>query len=173
MEQLYLLGGGGAALVTAIAGWVLVSRRSNGPRPFVALDPDTTVTLKPILSEAQARFYNLLRLAVEDRYLIFAQVPLWCVVNVPVPENGARLPLLSQLALKRAAFVLVHPGTRQAEKVVDWKEEDDQTEPSGECRDPLLETVLKSAGVHLITIRAGEAYTVADLLALLDLGEAD
>lgn len=172
MEHLYLLGGGGAALVMAIAGWILASRRSNGPRPVVVLDPDTVVTLKPVLSEAQARFYNLLRLAVQDRYLIFAQVPLWCVVNVPMAENGARRPLLSQLALKRAAFVLVHPGTRLAEKVVDWKEED-RTGPPGERKDALLEAVLKSAGVPLITIQAGDAHTVSDLVALFDLGEPD
>ena len=172
MEHLYLLGSGAIALVMAVAGWVVASRRSNGPRPIVALDPDTAVTLKPVLSEAQARFYNLLRLAVEDRYFILAQVPLWCVVNVPMPENGARLPLLSQLALKRAAFVLIHPGTRQAEKVVDWQDEDG-TEPPGERGDSLLEAVLKSAGVQLISIRESATHTVADLVALFDLGETE
>ena len=172
MEHLYLLGSGAIALVMAVAGWVVASRRSNGPRPIVALDPDTAVTLKPVLSEAQASFYNLLRLAVEDRYFILAQVPLWCVVNVPMPENGGRLPLLSQLALKRAAFVLIHPGTRQAEKVVDWQDEDG-TEPPGGRGDSLLEAVLKSAGVQVITIRAGDTHTVADLIALFDLGETE
>jgi hypothetical protein len=172
MEHLYLLGSGAVALVMVIAGWVAASRRSDGPRPLIELDPDTTVTLKPVLSETQARFYNLLRLAVEDRYLILAQVPLWCVVNVAMPENDARLPLRSRLALKRAAFVLIHPGTRQAEKVVDWKAEDG-TEPPGERKDGLLEAVLKSAGVDLITIRAGDAHTVADLIELFDLGETE
>jgi hypothetical protein len=172
MEHLYLLGSGAIAFVMVVAGWVLASRRSKGPRPVLELDPDTTVTLKPVLSEAQARFYNLLRLAVEDRYLILAQVPLWCVVNVPMPENGARLPLLSQLALKRAAFVLIHPGSRQAEKVVGWKDEEG-TEPSGERGHSLLEAVLKSAGVELITIRADDTHTVADLVALFDLGETE
>lgn len=172
MDLIYLLSGGGAALVITLAGWMLASRRSAGQRSSIQLDPDKPVTLKPVLSETQARFYNLLRLAVEDRYLIFAQVPLWCLVNVPMPETGSRVPLLSQLALKRAAFVLVHPGTRQAEKVVDWKE-DESTEPSGERTDPLVETVLKSAGVQLVTINARDAHTVADLIALFDLGEVE
>ena len=94
------------------------------------------------------------------------------IVNVAMPENDARLPLRSRLALKRAAFVLIHPGTRQAEKVVDWKAQDG-TEPPGERKDGLLEAVLKSAGVDLITIRAGDAHTVADLVELFDLGETE
>jgi hypothetical protein len=171
-ELLYVLGGGGVALAVAIAGWALASRRSTGQRQASALDSDLPLSLKPLLSEAQATFYNLLRLAVEDRYLVFVHVPLWCVVNVPLPERGARRPWLSQLALKRATFVLVHPGTRLAEKVVEWKEEN-ETEPSGERADSLLETVLKSAGVQLITIHAGDVHTTADLVRLFDLGEGD
>jgi hypothetical protein len=171
MDLLYLLGGG-AVLVAAIGGWILASRRPGGQRPAVALDSDTPVTLKPLLSEAQARFYNLLRLAVEDRYLVLAHVPLWCVVNAPMPESGGRLPLLSQLALKRATFVLVHPGTRLAEKVVDWKGENG-TESAGERADPLLEAVLKPAGVQLVTIHAADSHTVADLIALFNLGDID
>jgi hypothetical protein len=171
MELIYVLGGGGVVLVMAIGGWALARRRSNGRQPAIVLDSDTAVTLKPLLSEAQARFYNLLRLAVEDRYLVFAHVPLWCVVNVPMPERGARRSLLSRLALKRATFVLVHPGTRLAEKVVEWKEEN-APEPSGERTDPLLETVLKSAGVQLVTIHADDAHTTADLVTLFDLGDS-
>lgn len=172
MDLHYLLGGGGVALVVALVGWALATRRSNGQRTSVQFEPGTEVTLKPVLSEAQARFYNLLRLAVEDRYLIFAHVPLWCVVDVPMPESGSRVPLLSQLALKRAAFVLVHPGTRQVEKVVDWKGENG-IDSSEERPDPLLETVLKSAGVQLVTINARDSHTVADLTALFDLGEVE
>ena len=56
--------------------------------------------------------------------------------------------------------------------MVDWKE-DESTEPSGERTDPLVETVLKSAGVQLVTINARDAHTVADLIALFDLGEVE
>jgi hypothetical protein len=171
MDSAYWIGGGGAALVMAIAGWMLASRRSHGGRSTVALAPDTPVTLQPLLTEPQTRFYNLLRLAVEDRYFVLAHVPLWCVVNVPMPQSGTRLPLLSQLALKRATFVLVHPGTRLAEKVVEWR--DEETAPSGDQTDPLLESILKSAGVQLVTIYARDSHTVADIMTLFDLGEGD
>jgi hypothetical protein len=89
-----------------------------------------------------------------------------------MPDTGSRVPLLSQLALKRAAFVLVHPGTRQAEKVVDWKGENG-SDSSDERADVLLEAVLKSAGVQLVTINARDSHTVADLAALFETGELE
>src|SRR5690348_8042206 len=108
MDSLYLLVGGGAALLSAMIGWGLGTKRSGGRRASLQFDPGKPVTLKPVLSAAQVRFYNLLRMAVEDRYFIFAHVPLWCLVDVSMAEAGSRMPLLSQLALKRATFVLVH-----------------------------------------------------------------
>jgi hypothetical protein len=172
MDPVYLLVGAGAALISAMIGWGVGTRRSGSRRSSVQLDLGKPITLKPVLSEAEVSFYNLLRMAVQDRYLIFAHVPLWCLVDVPMPEAGSRVPLLSQLALKRATFVLVHPGTRQAEKVVDWKG-DSGLEAAEERPDPLLEAVLRSAGVQLVTIHARESYTVADLAALFDTAEPD
>ncbi|HJR75789.1 MAG TPA: DUF2726 domain-containing protein [Nitrospiraceae bacterium] len=172
MDPAYWIGSGGAALVTGVAGWMLASRCAHAQRSTAAPALDTPVTLQPLLTEAQARFYNLLRLAVEDRYLVLAHVPLWCVVNVPMRQSGTRLPFLSRLALKRATFVLVHPGTRLAEKVVEWKDEKEM-EPSGGGADRLLESVLKPAGVQVITIHAGDSHTVADIIALFKLGESD
>jgi hypothetical protein len=172
MDASSLLVAGGAALVSAIVGWGLGMRRSRGRRTAVPLSLGQSITLKPVLSAAQVGFYNLLRMAVEDRYLIFAHVPLWCMVDVPMQEAGSRVPLLSQLALKRATFVLVHPGTRQAEKVVDWKGESG-VEVSEERPDPVLAAVLKSAGVQLITIHARDSYTVAELAVLFDTAESD
>jgi hypothetical protein len=169
MEWLYMAGGG-VVLVAAIAGWMLGVRRSNGTKPSVLVDSGTEFTLKPVLSESEARFYNLLKLAVGDRYLILAHVPLWCVVSVPMPETGSPVPLLTQLALKRATFVLLHPGSRRAEKVVDWKGEGGNG-PLEERTDPLLEAVLRSTGVQLVTVHASETHTVADLVALFDLAE--
>lgn len=161
--------GGVVLLLVAAAGVSLRSRRSRSRRTLTEYDSVKAATLKPVLNEAQIRFYNVLRLAVEERYLIFAHVPLWCLINVPMPATGSRLPILSQLALKRATFVLVHPGTRHAEKVLDWIEDHEQG--SAEESDPWMKAVLASAGIALLTIRARESYTVADLVSLLDTAE--
>jgi hypothetical protein len=44
----------------------------------------TGITLRPqpLLTDADLLLYNLIRLAVEDHYLVFPRVPLWSVVSV-------------------------------------------------------------------------------------------
>jgi hypothetical protein len=173
MDMLYLgLGGGMAVFLTAL-GWEAATRRWNTKESSSSssssfLPPDARVSLKPVLSDAQARFYNLLRLAVQDQYLIFAQVPLWCLLEVQVPYPKSRLPLLSQLALKRATFVLVHAGTLRAEKVVELQEEGDASTPRRERDDRLIEAVLGSAGIQLVRVSATDASDVPALASLLD-----
>ncbi|MGH7258772.1 MAG: DUF2726 domain-containing protein [Nitrospiraceae bacterium] len=172
MDMSYLAVGGGVALSLMMLGWYVSVRKSFAKRSASLLPSDTQVLLKPVLSDAEAKIYNLLRLAVQDRYLIFAQVPLWCLLDIRSSESELRLPLLSQLALKRATFVLLHAGTRRAEKVVELHEDSD-TGLRRERNDRLLETVLASAGVQLVRVNAGMAYTVPMLTALLDVAESD
>ena len=138
MDMLYLGVGGGVVLSLMMLGWH-VSVRKFFAKPSSSLLPsDAQVFLKPVLSDAEAKFYNL----------------------------------LSQLALKRATFVLLHAGTRRAEKVVELHEDSDAGSRR-ERNDRLLETVLASAGVQLVRVHAGEAYTVPMLTALLDVAESD
>ena len=172
MDMLYLGVGGGVVLSLMMLGWHVSVRKCFAKPSSSLLPSDAQVFLKPVLSDAEAKFYNLLRLAVQDRYLIFAHVPLWCLLEIRASESELRLPLLSQLALKRATFVLLHAGTRRAEKVVELYEDSDAGSRR-ERNDRLLETVLASAGVQLVRVNAGEAYTVPMLTALLDVAESD
>ena len=172
MDMLYLAVGGGVVLSLMMLGWYVFVRESFAKPSASLLPSDAQVLLKPVLSDAEAKFYNLLRLAVQDRYLIFAHVPLWCLLDIHGSESKFRLPLLSQLALKRATFVLLHAGSRRAEKVVELHEDSDAG-TRRERNDRLLETVLAAAGVQLVRVNAGEAYTVPMLTALLDVAESD
>ncbi|MFO0731689.1 MAG: hypothetical protein U0361_12000 [Nitrospiraceae bacterium] len=52
---------------------------------------------------------------------MFTQIPLWCLLDLKLPPGTPRNDLLRELALTRATFVLVHPGNRLVEKVVQWK----------------------------------------------------
>ncbi len=172
MDMLYLVVGGGVVLSLLMLGRHVAVRKSFAKLSASLLPSDAQVLLKPVLSDAEAKFYNLLRLAAQDRYLIFAHVPLWCFLDIRASESEFRLPLLSQLALKRATFVLLHAGTRQAEKVVEVHEDSD-TGSRRERNDRLLETLLAAAGVQLVRVNAGETYTVPMLTALLDVAESD
>ena len=45
---------------------------------------------QPLLTKDEAAFYNLLKLTVQDYYLVLAQVPVWCLVDVQSKDPKAR-----------------------------------------------------------------------------------
>ena len=124
----------------------------------------TKVNPAPLLTEQEVLLYNLIRLAVQDQYLVFSQVPLWAFVRIEA-SGEVRAQAFRQIALKRVAFVLVHPGTRQVEQVV--QVEDIASRGGQESRQRVIESVLDAAGVKLVTLRVQKSYTVPALASLL------
>src|SRR5690348_5115767 len=47
-----------------------------------SIPPGLELTAQPFMTTSEAAFYNVLRLTVQDEYLLFAQVPLWSLVNI-------------------------------------------------------------------------------------------
>lgn len=134
----------------------------KGPGPV--FPAGTKVTSSPLLTEQEVLLYNLIRLAVQDQYLVFSQVPLWAFVRIDA-AGDVRVQAFRQIALKRVAFVLVHPGTRQVEQVV--QVEDIASRGSHDNRQRVIESVLDGAGIKLVTLRVQRSYTVAALASLL------
>ena len=156
-----------AAVVLTALWWFrpVFQKRSSPPTAFY-LPPDTVVTSNPVFTETELSLYNLLQMAVQDRYLVLAQVPLWSCVSVENPGN-ARSKLLNHLALKRVDFALVHPGTRHVEQVVQI--DDASADPSQVERQRVIESILDAAGIKLVQVRSKKPYTVPELTALLGL----
>jgi hypothetical protein len=124
---------------------------------------------QPLLTKDEAAFYNLLKLTVEDRYLVFAQVPVWCLVDVQAKDPKARGAFLNQIALRRVDFVLIHPGTLATVKVI---EVDDPAVPAvqKDARNKLIDGVFKEAGIALVRLQNSNSYTAPTLAAALGLG---
>jgi hypothetical protein len=129
---------------------------------------DVSIQAQPLLTEPEASFYNLLRLAVQDQYLVFAQVPLWCLVEVSTSDRTARASFMRKAALKRVDFVLVHPGTRTAVKVVEL-EDPALASIQRRARNRLVDMTLKAAGIDCIRLTAPLPHTVPALASLLDI----
>jgi uncharacterized protein DUF2726 len=164
-------------LIAAATGF-LVWRTFSGrlrpaPRsgPFV-LPLGTVLRPQPLLGEKALLLYNLIRLAVEDRYFVFAEVPLLSFLAVEA-EGGARLEVLRHLALKRADLALVHPGSRVVEQVVQFVEgapaEDSVDAPAG--RD--VQRILHAAGIRVTTLSVEPRYTVQELERLLGMSDPE
>lgn len=98
--------------------------RGVGRRQQPRLDDRTLIdrvglTAQPVLSREELEWYNLIRLAVQDRYLVLSQVPLWVLVSMRSGNRSERATLMGRLALKRVGFVLLHPGTGEIYKAID------------------------------------------------------
>ena len=160
------------AALLALCVWLYVLRSPSFARPSMAsvLTPGMAIPPAPLLSEMDIVFYNLLRLAVQDYYLIFSQVPLWAFVSVEATGHS-RNHVLQHMALKRVDFVLVHPGSRHVEKVLHFEElspRPDQVE-----RQRVIESVLDAARIQLVKLDPKQAYTAPALAALLNLDQEE
>jgi Protein of unknown function (DUF2726) len=134
-----------------------------------ALPPGVTLRPQPLLTDTDLLLYNLIRLAVEDHYLVFARVPLWSVVSVEA-ERKARSQVLRQIVLKQLDFVLVHPGTKTAEQVV-LIEEEFPPQSHEVTRRREIQSVLQAAGIALTILRPRTSYTVPQLAQLLGVSD--
>ena len=165
--DMILIGIAAALLLLLFLWWFLATSQKAGgsPSSFV-LQPDVMITSAPLLTEAEVLLYNLMRMTVQDHYLVFAHVPLWSFVSVEA-RGKARSHVLSHMALKRVDFVLVHPGSRQVEQVVQI--EDESTRLHLAERQRVIESVLDAAGIKLVKVRSQKSYTIPDLAALMGL----
>ena len=126
---------------------------------------------QPLLAERELLLYNLIRLAVQDRYLLFTQVPLWSFLSVEA-EGQSRTQVLRHLALKRADFVLVHPGSRRVEQVVQLEEEP-SVDPEGAMRGREVQRIVHAAGIRVTILNAESTYAVQQLEQLLGISDSE
>ena len=168
MENVFI---GLAIAFLAFLVWRLRISSTTGPvreETFV-LPPGVTLRPQPLLTDTDLLLYNLIRLAVEDHYLVFASVPLWSVVSIEA-EGKARTQVLRQIALKQLDFVLVHPGTKAAEQVV-LLEEGFPPQPHEVTRRRDVQSVLQAAGITLTILNPHTSYTVPQLAQLLGIND--
>lgn len=154
-------------------GKVVTSRPSDAlPDRESLIPPGISVARQPLMTKAEASFYNVLRLAAQDSHLIFSQIPIWCLVDVTSTDPKARQAFLNQIALKRVDFVLVHPGTLAVVKVVEL-EDQAQAHSQRQARNRLIDEVLKTAGIEIVRVSPQQTASVPEMAALLDIDPID
>ncbi len=172
MTDVIVIGGGALLIVIGLWAWV------RGRPATVPIEEDQEVLTgvsiepQPILSDVALSLFNLIKLAVEDRYLVFVQIPVWSLIAVNTADQSVRSRLLRKLALRRVDFALVHPGTRAAHKVV-LLDGQGGTAEARRRRDQLIGSVLKMAGIDVVWLNAGLTYSVAALAEALGLEPPD
>ncbi|MDK2742039.1 MAG: DUF2726 domain-containing protein [Nitrospira sp.] len=157
---------GAVALAVIVGIWLYRKRFRRSSRqlvPFV-IPPDAVISPAPLIVEEEVALYNLLRMVVQEQYLVFTQVPLWSFIAVDAPDT-VRSHVLRHLALKRVDFALVHPGSCHVEQVVQIEQESPQ--PHQAERQRVIESVLDAAGIKLMKLRSKKTYSLPDLAAQL------
>jgi hypothetical protein len=147
------------------------SRSGSRSKPFV-LPLGVVLRPQPLLGERELLLYNLIRLAVEDHYLVFARVPLLSFLAVEA-EGASRLEVLRHLVLKRADVVLVHPGSRIVEQAVQFQDGGTGLEPPAEPSNREVQRLLHAAGIRVTTLNIQPAYTVQELERLLGVSDLE
>ena len=156
----------GAIIAGIIALWHYLAktrRRKKSTAPF-AIPQGVTIAPARLLAEEEVALYSLLRMAVQEHYLVFSQVPLWSFVSVEA-VGKVRSDVLRQIALKRVDFVLVHPGSCRVERVVQIERDSSQVhqdEPQA-----VIESVLDAAGIKLTKLQPKKHQSLPDLTARL------
>lgn len=135
--------------------------------PF-AVPSGVTISPTRLLEKEEVSLYGLLQMAVQERYLVFSQVPLWSFVEVEAGAK-ARSDVLREIALKRVDFVLVHPGSCCVEQVVQIERESSQ--PHEAERQQVIESVLDAAGIKLTKLQPTPSHSLPDLTVKLGLAE--
>ncbi len=163
----------GALLLGLTIGRVLAPVGRQPRRVTLAAIP-TNVSLKSqaVLTEGEAAFYNLLSLAVKDRFLVFSQVPLWCFIEVQSQDAETRRRMMGHMALRRVDFALVHPGTRIVEQVVEL-DHSGSGQAAAHERDRLVAMLLNAAGIRLQRVDAHQVYTVGELATLVGVADSE
>ena len=160
-------------VLLALLLWRIVAAGRSKPgrsKPF-HLPSGVTVRPQALLSETELLLYNLIRLAVQDRYLVFAQVPLWSILSVE-GEGELRTQVLRHIALKRVDFVLVHPGSRVVEQVVQL-DEDSPADSDDQLKRREVQKMVQAAGIRFTTLNARTSYTVQELERLLGVSDPE
>lgn len=175
LVTLFMLGLLGA--VSAVLGLIYLTRQyltGRIRRMVAAIHIPDNVALypKPMLTEAQARFFHSLEKAVEGEYLVWPQVPLWTFIDTLSNDAGVATVFTNRFNGQRIDFALVDPRTLTVWKAI--QVEDRTTQRSDrQRRDGLVEMVLKQAGVPLVRISTANPGDSQAIRMQLGMAEAD
>jgi hypothetical protein len=131
-----------------------------------ALINQVGLAAQPVLSRDELEWYNLIRLAVQDRYLVLSQVPLWVLVSMRGGGRSERATLMGRLALKRVGFVLLHPGTGQIYKAIDIDIQQGRTAEQRR-RDRLIAQVFAATRIEHVRLSPQDVLSVPVVAASL------
>jgi len=130
--------------------------------------PSVRLTQRPILTDAEAKFYQALQGAVGNHYAIFPQLPLWTLIQAKSNGSQAVRTFNNRINQKRVDFVLVDRISLATWVVIELDDPSHERE-SRRIRDAFVATVLEQSGLKLVRFRTASTYTPQRIRAQLGL----
>ncbi len=164
-------------IMAAAVAWYLWSgaTRRDSPPDEPRLPDGLSLQPREIFTKEEAAFYNVLRLAVQEQYLVFAKVPLSRVLLVQAddPEDHALAAwVLRRISMICVDFVLVHPGTLTVAKVIELEGLPQRVRPRP-IRAQLAQLAMTAAGLDIVRVDIHQPFTIPGLAAMLGLEVRD
>ena len=131
---------------------------------------EAVVTPRALMSSEEATLFNMVKLAVQDYFIVLAKIPLISLVTLEEKDEEAKKAVLRKIQQVRFDIVLVHPGTMQAQKVLHIRRPS-STNPKVENRQRLVNTLLHAAGIERIDLDLETAYSRDQIIELLGLSD--
>ena len=164
-------------VMAAAVAWYFWSGTTSrdSPPDELRLPDGLSLRTREMFMKEEAAFYNMLRLAVQEQYLVFAKVPVGRVLLVQAddPEDHALATwVLRRISSICADFVLVHPGTLTVAKVIelDGLPQRDRPRP---MRAQLARLAMAAAGLDVVHVDVHQPFTIPGLAAMLGLEARD
>jgi very-short-patch-repair endonuclease len=136
--------------------------RSTPSTPQALVPAGITLKKKNILSRGEMAFYRTLKAAVGVHYDIYAQIPVWALVQSASANRKEDLAFTNQINQKRVDFVLVNSTSLETETVIELDDRSHERDARKE-RDSFLDAVLARAGIPIIRIAAAATYNEEEL----------
>jgi Protein of unknown function (DUF2726) len=130
-----------------------------------------TACARPVLSNSELGFFNLLHLVSRDIFLVFAKIPLRALLQVSADDESARREFIKSIRALTADFVLVHPGTMLPRKIIMFDAGDEGAQLP--LVYSLMQGLCQEAEIDLIQVEANKNYSATELTRLLGLQEDD
>ncbi|GJL51180.1 MAG: hypothetical protein NPIRA01_24070 [Nitrospirales bacterium] len=127
---------------------------------------------RSLFLNSEASIFNMVRLAVQDSYLVLAKLPLSSVLTIEKDNREKRKRIMKAIQHIKIDLALIHPGTLQLEKVIRITSPESSVILPSE-KEHLVTAILLAAGISTVTLDANTSYTVPQVLTLLGLGEED
>lgn len=120
----------------------------------------------PLLTPAELRFYEALKMAISPQQQIFAKTRIADLINPAAGTRASNQAARNRIQSKHVDFVICDAATTKVVACVELNDKSHEREDR-KARDSFVKNALEGAGIRLHFVRAARSYDANELRTLL------